>query len=768
MKHAVPGVLLFLVLGWAGALSPARAEHRAALLIGNSAYAGAELASPPRDIRAVGAALQKRGFTVTHIENVTAEKMRAAIKTFALSIPERGTALVYFSGYTVPTAYWRDADPQRDNVLLPVDGDPAAPLLLRGYKTETNTVLNMLSQEPDTPQVPGRVTLQQRGGSALNILIVDGCYRHPRANSKLPEGLLKAGTLAADSLRLYGGGYGEYQTPPAEGLSPFASKWVAALESAQPLSRVFETCSDARECSSTLDLSFLDAPASSVIQPPGTLTEGTQAGQEWVDAWGMVFCWCPPGAFTMGSDAREAGRQNDEGLADVEFPHGFWIGKYELTHRNASALTGFPAQASATHKLHPLNRLQHAVRDSAKQYHPGTSELILDKLNQTPAPPGWYYDLPTEAEWEYAARAGTQAAYWFGNDPAQLARYGNFADRALRESSTVGEYATRFFGKAREKQAGLFTFAHKHWDDGTVTMAWVGSYPPNPWGLHDMHGNVSECTATPYDPARIPVDISGDLKLVHRPTTKGGSWVSTADYCRAAARGKLTERNEENFEGLRLVLRKKREGRPAPSPRWIPLIPSECHTASGTQAAISADGSVLIGGSAAKDTYTLKAALPPGNGIRAVRLEALADPTLPGDGPGRFRDGSFALGEFVMRFRTSSASDTPWHAVSWMHCKSPEHVSNNIPLHAIDGKPDTVWSVRAARDRAGRPVEALFFATLPRVAEADGARWTHPSRRDTSFVLPPADATVECVLEFPNLFALGKFRLSVTSDVVSP
>jgi formylglycine-generating enzyme required for sulfatase activity len=705
---------------------------------------------------------------VTLVQNVTAEKMREAVKTLSLSTPERGTALVYFSGYAVPTAYWRESDPQRDNVLLPVDGDPAALPLLRGYKTETNSILNMLASEPDVPAVPGRVTLQKRGGSALNVLIVDGCYRHPRAQTKLPEGLLKAGTLAADSLLLYGGSYGKYEIPAVEGLSPFAGRLVAALESARPLSEVFSACTAARESSSTLDLTFLDAPVVPVIQPPEKLVEGTRAGEEWVDPWGMVFCWCPPGSFTMGSELQEAGRQRDEGLVDIDFPHGFWMGKYEVTHRNVSALVGSPAHASATHKLHPLNRLQVAIRDSGKRYHPSTYELMLDKLNETSAPPGWYYDLPTEAEWEYAARAGTRSAYWFGDDPAQLARYANFADRSLRGSSTVGEYATRFFGKAREKQAGLFAFAHKHWDDGAVTMAWVGSYPPNPWGLHDMHGNVTECTSTPYDPVRFPIDTSGDLKLVHRLATKGGSWVSTPDYCRSAFRGKLTDRNEENFEGLRLVLRKKREALPNAAARWSPLIPSEVQTRSGAPFMICPDGSVLVSGPAVKDNYTFKAVLPQGAGIRAVRLEALTDPALPVQGPGRFRDGSFALGEFVLRCVANTGFSATPRPVDWIHCQSSEHAFNNRALNAIDGKPETVWSVRPSVERGGRAVEAVFFVTLPRVQEADGARWTHPSRHDTAFTVPPSGAAVECILDFPGIFPLGKFRLSVTSDLVSP
>ena len=118
-----------------------------------------------------------------------------------------------------------------------------------------------------------------------------------------------------------------------------------------------------------------------------------------------------------------------------------------------------------------------------------------------------------------AARAGTQTAYSFGDDPQQLPAYGNFADRTFYETGDV--YAN---------------YAHRVWVDGVARLAQVGSYQPNAWGLHDMHGNVAEwCLST---------------------AVRGGSWVNTATDCRAAYRHHYSSRNEQNYIGYRIVIQK--------------------------------------------------------------------------------------------------------------------------------------------------------------------------------------------------------------------
>lgn len=527
MKRALPcaGLLSFLALYSTAAL----AEHRAALLIGNSNYPKAPLASPPGDIRAVGDALKKRGFVVTQVENLGAKEMKDAFAAFARSVPTKGTALVYFSGYALPAT--RVEDPNADNALLPVDGNATSSGTVAGPQTGVTRLLGTLAKD---------------SGSARNILIVDGCYAHPAQAKTAAKGLVKTARPVPESLVLYAAPMGEVQEPVAVGLSPLAKKLSDALHSAQPLHEVLGQLSATRE--TTLeDLSALSSPASKAVAPSSEVPAEGRAGDEWVNDRGMVFCWCPPGKFTMGSAESSSVHEEDEVQADVEFSQGSWMGKYEFTRREMLGMVGGVYLSTGDHKLHPLNKV-HIERNQVGDY--------LQKLNET-APAGWVYDLPTEAEWEYAARAGTQTDYFFGNDPADLAKYGNFADRTLRESDSFGELPKSWKAKAPgtvyfgDRQSGIFSYAHKIWNDGYATMALVGSFPPNPWGLHDVHGNVSEMTSTPYDPSRIAAKYDPNLGGV----AKGGSWLSTAAYCRSATR--IWSNIAENAVGLRFVLRKK-------------------------------------------------------------------------------------------------------------------------------------------------------------------------------------------------------------------
>ncbi len=516
MRGLLPACWLLLVV-----TAVARAEHRHALVIGNSQYPKAELASPPRDIRAVGEALKKRGFVVTQHENVTDKELKPAFEAFARTVPIRGTALVYFSGYAAPAG--KPDAPNADNVLRPIDGTGSA-----------NGILPLMN------------LLAANGGSALNVMIVDGCYAYPSGGAAKALGLNKPAKLPNESLIVFAAPFGEVIEPVKDGLSPLARRFTAALDSTQPLNDILAHLSPT-QLSTTDGLAKLAAPASRAIAPANTCLPGSKAGEEWTSAIGTVFCWCPPGSFVMGSPPTEPNRQEDESQVPVTISRGFWMSKYEFTRTENKALTKNPGVYLSTgdHKLHPLNHL-----------HPNTPDIILAKLNEI-APNGWQYTLATEAEWEYACRAGTRTAYSFGSDAADLAKHGNFSDRSLREGSAVSEIGKSYTQKPfrGDKQQGLFTYAHKTWNDGFVTMARVGSYPPNAWGLHDMHGNMAELTSTPYDAERAVLAApakDGGLGWV----IKGGGWLSTADYCRSAFRGQSAH-TKENYMSLRLVLRQK-------------------------------------------------------------------------------------------------------------------------------------------------------------------------------------------------------------------
>ena len=204
------------------------------------------------------------------------------------------------------------------------------------------------------------------------------------------------------------------------------------------------------------DFHLSDAP-SKPISPPEKFVLGKKAGDEWVNREGMVFRWCPPGKFT-----------NHHG-AEVEFAEGFWMMKYEWAYGQKIGKRN-PSKPVGTHKLHPMTGMSHRdIGGTLRSFN--QEELKAGRLSE-----GYEYVLPTDDQWEYAARAGAKgSAYCFGDDLNLLPLYGNFADKAYYDTKDV-----------------YSNYGHRTLNDGSPQLAWVGSYRPNAWGFHDMHGNISE------------------------------------------------------------------------------------------------------------------------------------------------------------------------------------------------------------------------------------------------------------------------------------
>ena len=235
------------------------------------------------------------------------------------------------------------------------------------------------------------------------------------------------------------------------------------------------------------------------------------------------------GKFKLGSPDSEADRGDDEGpQVEVEI-EPFWMGKHEVTWdeyikfmlpelpRNKDGSLANPKPDASIIELvaRPTEPYQEMSFGMGQDGYPAicmTQHAANKYCEWLSAQTGHFYRLPTEAEWEYACRAGTDTAYSFGDDPGQL-----------------DDYAWHFLNSDFQYQL-------------------VGQKKPNPWGLHDMHGNVIEWTLDQYTPDRYAT-LDAATPWVQSTTpyphvARGGSWDDDPQDLRSAARPPITRRLE--------------------------------------------------------------------------------------------------------------------------------------------------------------------------------------------------------------------------------
>jgi formylglycine-generating enzyme required for sulfatase activity len=256
--------------------------------------------------------------------------------------------------------------------------------------------------------------------------------------------------------------------------------------------------------------------------PPADVT--IALGKEYTNGIGMKLKRIDAGAFTMGSPDTEDGRFGDEGPQhEVEITQAFYLSVYPVTQGEYEKVIGknpsfFSKGGSDKDKVQGLDTGRFPVENVSWD----EAVAFCEALNQqdTRKPAGWSYELPREAEWEYACRAGTKSAYSFGDDPKQLADYAWYIDNSG--------------GRTHE----------------------AGTRKPNPWGLYDMQGDVWEWCADRYGKYE-----SGLFKDPKGPNSgesrvlRCGSWSDNPRDCRSAFRYGLDPGYRVNFIGFRVVLR---------------------------------------------------------------------------------------------------------------------------------------------------------------------------------------------------------------------
>ena len=493
--RVVLGVLAVAVLAGcaAGAVRKIEPGRRLALVIGN---AGNQLVNPEGDARLIATTLEGLGFDEVVLETnlETLPAMDEAVRAFGYRLNANDLAFFYYSGLSLqaPGGAWQEMS----NYLLHTGYDWATP-----------------PAEVEFAALSFESVRRMLGVAQLRVMVLDA---GGPARGRFRGGLAPTGA-ARGELIAYAAEANAVATDEGEGAGIYAQELAVALrQSGVAVADVFRNVMEgvvkrtegAQHPTLTLNFEgrlYLNGP-------PETIDSGGQdgdpsppaAGSSWKSPLGMEFAWVSAGEFEMGSPEGEAGREDDEVQHGVRISEGFWLGKYEVTQGEWQAVMG----------TNPSGFPECGARCPVEQVSWEDVQEFIRRLNERESGSGYVYRLPTEAEWEYAARAGTTGA-----------RHGELDSIA--------------------------------WYDGnsSETPHPVGEKRANGWGLHDMLGNVWEWTADWYG-GRYP---SGTVTDPRGPSTgsyrvyRGGSWGIYARDVRSANRRGYSPGGRYYGIGFRLV-----------------------------------------------------------------------------------------------------------------------------------------------------------------------------------------------------------------------
>jgi formylglycine-generating enzyme required for sulfatase activity len=542
MKKLLVCCLAALGIALCATTAGAQNQQKYALVIGNGNYTGiSKLNNPVNDANDMEAALKGLGFTVSKVLNGSLEQMETAVLNLRrqLGASQNTYGFFFYAGHGVQAS--------GENYLIPINADNIrSETQLRDRAVSLQFILDSLSE----------------AHNELNMIVLDACRDNPfswaRSGSR---GLSVISQAPTGSIVMYATGANSTAADGTGRNGLFTGHLLNNLK--QPGLSVFDvfdrTMGDVINVTRGIqhpELSLRYAGATRAYlgtrpaQPapaPAVTPQPAPAPTPAPTPAPVVQPVAPPvnppapanmvringGTFAMGSPANEPGRRDNEGPQHYVTVSSFYMGKYEVTQREYQEVMGtnpsnFKGDNLPVEQVSWFDAVEYCNKRSQREGLTPAYTISGSGDNRTVT---WNrsangYRLPTEAEWEYACRAGTTSPFSTGNNiTTSQANYdGNYP------------YNNNAKGTYREK---------------TTT---VGSFAPNAWGLHDMHGNVREwcwdwfgnyASGSQTDPTGAS---SGSFRV-----SRGGGWNNSAQNVRSADRHGFTPSSRTYHPGFRVL-----------------------------------------------------------------------------------------------------------------------------------------------------------------------------------------------------------------------
>jgi formylglycine-generating enzyme required for sulfatase activity len=493
-------------------------QQRFALVIGNSAYHQEDLVldNPVNDATDLANVLRQLGFEVVKKTNLSKREMETAIDQFSQKLDNnKGVGLFYFSGH--------GSQYKGVNYMLPVDVESLTGAWQLRHKTvSVDYILDGM----------------KAARNQVNIIILDACRDLPAfAKGDMMPGLSMEIPIPGSVIAYAAAPGGVAASGVGERNSPYVKhlmKWMQVPNLS--IDEVFTKVGKAVKTETygnqlpgyykQLYEPFYFKSAGDTFVVGKVFQDRLQDGSK-----GPEMVWIPAGSFKMG-DIQGGGLDHEQPVHDV-FVGRFAMGRYEVTFAE------YDKFAEATGRNKPSDsgwgRGNRPVIKVSWYDATAYAEWLSEQTGQK-------YRLPTEAEWEYAARAGTSTKYWWGNNPDDACGYTNVYD------------------KTSKKEYDFWDTPHKC-TDGYAETAPVGRFKQNDFGLFDMLGNVWEWTCSEYEnryngkenTCKNKATIKKDGENESHFVLRGGSWGDDAWGTRSAGRTRWQPSERDWYGGFRLA-----------------------------------------------------------------------------------------------------------------------------------------------------------------------------------------------------------------------